>query len=123
VKEYDIFLPLADNDGEPIEPAKFRQLQDTLAAQFGAYTYFPRPNEGDARTSQADAGLCHATTVSRWNGICCLRMGRCAASQNPPIARDPRRCPLIVCGACGHYLGTACLDNGPARFGAQAFGE
>jgi hypothetical protein len=46
VKEYDIFLPLRYNDGKPIEPTKFWQLQERLLNQFSGLTYFPQPNQG-----------------------------------------------------------------------------
>jgi hypothetical protein len=46
VKEYDLFLPLQYNDGSPIEPRKFRELQRQLLAHFDGFTYFPQPNEG-----------------------------------------------------------------------------
>ncbi len=46
MKEYDIFLPLHYNDGEPVEPLKFRTLQRELLEEFGGFTYFPQPNEG-----------------------------------------------------------------------------
>jgi hypothetical protein len=46
VKEYDIYLPLRYNGGSPIEPRKFRDLQQRLLAEFGGVTFFPQPNEG-----------------------------------------------------------------------------
>jgi hypothetical protein len=46
VKEYDIFIPLRYNDGNPIEARKFQQLQLDLLAQFGGLTYFPQANQG-----------------------------------------------------------------------------
>jgi hypothetical protein len=46
VKEYDIFIPLHYNDGRPIEPAKFQNLQSRLLERFEGLTYFPQPNQG-----------------------------------------------------------------------------
>jgi hypothetical protein len=46
VKEYDIFVPLFDNDGNPITPEKFQKLQDDLFSHFGGLTSFPQPNKG-----------------------------------------------------------------------------
>ena len=46
VKEYDLFIPLYYNDGRPIEPQKFQDLQQQLLDQFGGLTFFPQPNEG-----------------------------------------------------------------------------
>jgi hypothetical protein len=46
VKEYDLFIPLRHNDGAPIAPRIFQDLQRTLVGQFGGLTYFPQPNEG-----------------------------------------------------------------------------
>ena len=46
MKEYDIFIPLYYNDGTPIEPARFQDLQARLLEQFEGLTYFPQPNQG-----------------------------------------------------------------------------
>ena len=46
MKEYDIFVPLYYNDGTPIEPAKFQNLQTLLLERFEGLTYFPQPNQG-----------------------------------------------------------------------------
>lgn len=46
MKEYDIFVPLYYNDGKPIEPAKFQDLQTRLLESFDGLTYFPQPNQG-----------------------------------------------------------------------------
>jgi hypothetical protein len=46
VKEYDIFLPLRYNDGNPIEASKFQEVQEQLLAQFEGLTYFPQANQG-----------------------------------------------------------------------------
>lgn len=46
MKEYDIFLPLYYNDGEPIEAAKFQVVQSRLLAEFDGLTFFCQPNVG-----------------------------------------------------------------------------
>src|SRR6266511_87715 len=46
VKEYDLFVPLYDNDGRPVEPQTFQALQQQLLQQFGGLTFFPQPNQG-----------------------------------------------------------------------------
>jgi len=40
VKDYDLFIPLYNNDGSPIEPAKFQELQARLLQRFEGLTYF-----------------------------------------------------------------------------------
>lgn len=46
MKEYDLFIPLYYNDGRPVEPQKFQNLQQQLLDQFGGLTFFPQANEG-----------------------------------------------------------------------------
>jgi hypothetical protein len=46
VKEYDIFLPLRYNDGNPVELLKFRRVQERLLSKFPGLTFFPQPNQG-----------------------------------------------------------------------------
>jgi hypothetical protein len=46
VKEFDIFIPLTHNDGSPVEPRRFRDLQVRLLEYFNGFTFFPQPNEG-----------------------------------------------------------------------------
>ena len=46
MKEYDIFVPLRYNDGTPIEPRRFKDLQVRLLEYFNGCTFFPQPNEG-----------------------------------------------------------------------------
>ena len=46
MKEYDLFIPLYDNDGKPFESQKFQELQKRLLEHFDGLTYFPQPNEG-----------------------------------------------------------------------------
>ena len=46
MKEYDIFVPLLYNNGSPIEPIEFQELQGLLLEQFEGLTYFPQANQG-----------------------------------------------------------------------------
>ena len=46
MKEYDLYLPLTDNDGQPFGARMFRSVQNELLSQFGGVTFFPQPNEG-----------------------------------------------------------------------------
>jgi hypothetical protein len=46
VKEYDIFVPLFDNDGSPIAPRNFQDLQIRLLEYFDGLTFFPQANKG-----------------------------------------------------------------------------
>ena len=46
MKEYDIFIPLFYNDGTPIEPARFQNLQGRLLERFEGLTFFPQANQG-----------------------------------------------------------------------------
>ena len=46
MKEYDIYVPLFYNDGNPVEAEKFQQLQEELLNRFEGLTFFPQPNEG-----------------------------------------------------------------------------
>lgn len=46
MKEYDIYVPLTYNDGQPIESRKLVRLRERLLAQFGGLTFFPQQNDG-----------------------------------------------------------------------------
>lgn len=46
MKEYDLFIPLSYNDGSPVEPRKFQDLQKRLLEHFDGLTFFPQPNQG-----------------------------------------------------------------------------
>jgi len=46
VKEYELYVPLAHNDGTPVDPKVLVQLRERLLAEFGGLTFFPQPNEG-----------------------------------------------------------------------------
>jgi hypothetical protein len=46
VREFDLFLPLFFNDGEPIPKELFQTLQSRLLEQFDGLTFFPQPNKG-----------------------------------------------------------------------------
>lgn len=46
MKEYDLYVPLYDNNGTPIDPQKLSALKKRLVDQFGGLTHFPQENEG-----------------------------------------------------------------------------
>jgi hypothetical protein len=46
VREYEIYVPLSDNAGRPIDPAKIEKLKRWLVERFGGLTHFPQENEG-----------------------------------------------------------------------------
>ena len=46
MKEYDLFVPLHNNDGSPVDPGKLTALKKRLVDQFGGLTHFPQENEG-----------------------------------------------------------------------------
>lgn len=46
MKEFDLFVPLTFNDGEPIPASLFQSLQRRLLSRFGGLTFFPQPNRG-----------------------------------------------------------------------------
>ena len=46
MKEYDLYVPLSDNNGTPIDPRKLSALKKRLVDQFGGLTHFPQENEG-----------------------------------------------------------------------------
>jgi hypothetical protein len=46
VKEYDIFVRLFYNNGSPIDPSKYQELQGALLERFEGLTYFPQANQG-----------------------------------------------------------------------------
>ncbi|HEY7428125.1 MAG TPA: hypothetical protein VH682_28085 [Gemmataceae bacterium] len=46
MKEYDLFVPLRYNDGIPVEPRRFQDLQIRLLEYFNGITFVPQPREG-----------------------------------------------------------------------------
>jgi hypothetical protein len=46
MKEYDIYVPLHNNDGTAIDPEKLTALKRRLVDHFGGLTHFPQENEG-----------------------------------------------------------------------------
>ena len=46
MKEYDIFVPLHNNDGTSIDSARLSALKKRLVDHFGGLTHFPQENEG-----------------------------------------------------------------------------
>jgi hypothetical protein len=57
VKEYDLFIPLYYNDGRPIEPQKFQDLQQQLLDQFGGLTFFPHPTKVSGRWPESPIAM------------------------------------------------------------------
>lgn len=46
MREYELYVPLHYNDGQPIEPEKLAALKRRLVEEFGGLTHFPQENEG-----------------------------------------------------------------------------
>lgn len=46
MKEYDLYVPLYDNNGTPIDPQQLQDLKKRLVEHFGGLTHFPQENEG-----------------------------------------------------------------------------
>jgi hypothetical protein len=46
MKEYDLFVPLSDNSGKPVDSGKLNGLKRRLVDSFGGLTNFPQENEG-----------------------------------------------------------------------------
>ncbi|MFO1499772.1 MAG: hypothetical protein U1G07_15490 [Verrucomicrobiota bacterium] len=46
MREYELYVPLYDNDGRPVDHQKIADLKQRLARQFGGLTHFPQENEG-----------------------------------------------------------------------------
>ena len=46
MKEFDIYVPLFDNSGAPIDPGKLKALKKRLVDYFGGLTHFPQESEG-----------------------------------------------------------------------------
>ena len=44
--EYELYLPLHNNDGRPIAPEKLKNLKRRLVDEFGGLTHFRQENEG-----------------------------------------------------------------------------
>ena len=45
-------MPLHFNDGRPVDPEKFQELQESVLSQFGGLTFFPQPNKGFWRMAE-----------------------------------------------------------------------
>jgi hypothetical protein len=50
MQEYELYVPLCDNDGREIDPALLNSLKVRLRDQFGGFTYFPQEGEGEWKT-------------------------------------------------------------------------
>jgi hypothetical protein len=46
MREYELYIPLNDNEGRPIDADKLKRLKRRLVLEFGGLTYFPQENEG-----------------------------------------------------------------------------
>ena len=46
MREYDIYIPMIQNDGSASDPAAINGIKEELAEAFGGYTYFRQRNEG-----------------------------------------------------------------------------
>ena len=46
MREYELYVPLHDNEGHPIDPEKLTRLKRRLVDEFGGLTHFPQTNEG-----------------------------------------------------------------------------
>ena len=46
MREYELYVPLHYNDGQPIDPDRLTHLKRRLVDQFGGLTHFPQENEG-----------------------------------------------------------------------------
>lgn len=46
MKEYELYLPLAYNDGSAIPAEKLDHCRKLLLDEFGGFTHFPQENEG-----------------------------------------------------------------------------
>ena len=46
MREYDIYIPVARNDGSPIDPEHVRRIKDLLTDAFGGFTHLNQSSEG-----------------------------------------------------------------------------
>jgi hypothetical protein len=46
MREYELYVPLHDNSGQPLDPGKLSELKRRLVERFGGLTHFPQENEG-----------------------------------------------------------------------------
>ena len=46
MKEYEVYLPLAGNDGTPTDAAEIDRIKATLVKAFGGYTHLKQRSEG-----------------------------------------------------------------------------
>jgi hypothetical protein len=53
-KEYEVYVPLTYNDGNPVQPEKVERIGERLLEEFGGVTFFPQPNEGRWRKGPRD---------------------------------------------------------------------
>ena len=48
--EFELYVPLHDNEGRPWTGAKVEGLKRSLTARFGGFTHFPQEGEGAWQT-------------------------------------------------------------------------
>lgn len=46
MKEFEVYLPTAHNDGRRIDPGEIERIKEVLANAFGGYTHFNQRSEG-----------------------------------------------------------------------------
>jgi hypothetical protein len=46
MREYELYVPLHDNDGKAVDPERLSHLRSLLVDEFGGLTHFPQENEG-----------------------------------------------------------------------------
>lgn len=50
MREYEIYVPLCDNQGKEINPQWLQDLKTRLRERFGGFTYFPQEGHGEWKT-------------------------------------------------------------------------
>ena len=50
MREYELYVPLHDNEGHMIDGRKIAGLKRCLISQFGGFTHFPQEGEGQWET-------------------------------------------------------------------------
>ena len=48
--EYELYIPLCDNAGQIISPARIESVKARLRERFGGFTHFPQESEGEWKT-------------------------------------------------------------------------
>jgi hypothetical protein len=50
MNEYELYIPLSDNSGEPASPGQVASIKSRLRERFGGFTLFPQEGEGEWQT-------------------------------------------------------------------------